>query len=255
MAKIRKENLLAYFERMLTERWAYEWGAAREGCVDCSGAFVFAYKRLGGLTIAHGSNSIFRQSIGKVGKEPKPGYAAFKCKPWTDEDASNSWYGTAPGNISHIGLVDESGKGVLNAKGTAYGFCRDKASGYQYFAPLTAVDYTQTEEKQMDMCYDAVCTGEKVRVRESPNGKIIGHLQRGEAVLVTDGSNGEWLRVQWKGDEGFVAGQYLQGKRKEENTEDEDKKDNEEKTNARTTLWDEEGNEVTLLGRWRIAQD
>ena len=30
---MRADRLIALFERMLSEHWAYEWGAAREGCV------------------------------------------------------------------------------------------------------------------------------------------------------------------------------------------------------------------------------
>lgn len=53
------EQLVAEFEVMLTEHWAYAWGAAKEGVVDCSGAFVYAMEQYG-LQIAHGSNSIYR---------------------------------------------------------------------------------------------------------------------------------------------------------------------------------------------------
>ena len=34
MGKIKVSALIAVFERMAREHWAYEWGAAREGCVD-----------------------------------------------------------------------------------------------------------------------------------------------------------------------------------------------------------------------------
>lgn len=247
MAKIKASALIELFEKMLSERWAYEWGAAREGCVDCSGAFVFAYRRLGGLTIAHGSNSIFRQSIGKVGKEPKPGYAAFKCKPWTDEDASNSWYGKAPGNISHIALVDASGQYVLNAKGTAYGFCRDKASGYQYFAPLVAVDYSEEVETPMDILYKARCTGDQVRVRDE-GGTVVGHINTGDVLPVVDDSNPEWIRVEWRGAVCKVSGKYL--------TRIGDNVTQTDDVPTKTTIVnDATGFRLTLDGVWHIEND
>lgn len=39
--------------------WAYVWGSAKAGAVDCSGAFVYAMKKYG-LSIFHGSNTIWR---------------------------------------------------------------------------------------------------------------------------------------------------------------------------------------------------
>lgn len=60
---IKLNELMELFERMEQEHWAYEWGAAQEGKVDCSGAFVWAYRQLSGPDIAHGSNSILRQSM------------------------------------------------------------------------------------------------------------------------------------------------------------------------------------------------
>ena len=44
---ITKSKILSLFKKMLEEHWSYEWGAAREGCVDCSGAFVYAYSKKG----------------------------------------------------------------------------------------------------------------------------------------------------------------------------------------------------------------
>lgn len=38
-------ELIALFNRMYTEHWAYKWGAAQTGCVDCAGAFVWAYRQ------------------------------------------------------------------------------------------------------------------------------------------------------------------------------------------------------------------
>ena len=37
-------KLIALFQRMYREHWAYKWGSASQGCVDCAGAFVWAYR-------------------------------------------------------------------------------------------------------------------------------------------------------------------------------------------------------------------
>ena len=43
MSKIPVNELISCFERMRDEHWDYCLNSAREGCVDCSGAFVWAY--------------------------------------------------------------------------------------------------------------------------------------------------------------------------------------------------------------------
>ena len=103
---IKASALINLFQRMLDERWAYELGAAREGCVDCSGAFVWAYKQLG-ATIEHGSNSIAHLRVGEyvTVSEAKPGYAVFKLRPWREDDSGNRWYNQQPGDCYHIGLM------------------------------------------------------------------------------------------------------------------------------------------------------
>ena len=58
------QDLIAEFQKMIG--WKYEWGAARTGTVDCSGAFVFAMKKYG-LSIYHGSNTIWRSYLTEQG--------------------------------------------------------------------------------------------------------------------------------------------------------------------------------------------
>ena len=132
---IRSDDLIALFRLMYAEKWKYEWGAARRGCVDCSGAFVYAFRQLGG-SIYHGSNTIARRHVGEMGKTPVPGYAAFRWK-----KADTAKYPDGRGDFYHIGLVDADGEHVLNAKGAKAGFCRDPLDGWHGFAPLKGVEY------------------------------------------------------------------------------------------------------------------
>lgn len=64
-AEVKASDFIREFQRMLG--WKYEWSAAREGCVDCSGAFTYAYKKLGG-NMVHGSNTMWRQYATEKGK-------------------------------------------------------------------------------------------------------------------------------------------------------------------------------------------
>ena len=128
-------GLIALFAQMYREHWAYKWGSAKRGEVDCSGAFVWAYRQFG-ESIYHGSNSIARYSCAGMGKEPKPGYAAFK---WRAKDTAK--YPDGRGDYYHIGLVAEDGAHVYEARGTKTGFTRSAVSSWQWFAPLADVEY------------------------------------------------------------------------------------------------------------------
>lgn len=216
--KIKVNDLINQFQIMLDEHWDYEWGAARKGCVDCSGAFVYAYEQLNGPSIAHGSNSIFHKycetpiSKDKIGDKNIVGNAAFKVRKWSDKYSSNSWYEKSPGDVYHIGLVDKSGKYVLNAKSTSAGFSLDPISSWQYFAPLSAVDYSEVNKTVIEQPYYAIVTTEKdpLKMRKEPNtnSAVITKIPKGELVLVNQEING-WAVVEYGGYSGYASLAYL----------------------------------------------
>ena len=249
---IKSKDLLDLFERMEREGWAYEWGAAQEGKVDCSGAFVWAYRQLGGPDIAHGSNSILRQSMTLLQpmSAARPGWAAVKIRAWTDAQKNNRWYGQEPGDGYHIGLVGWDGR-ILNAKGTATGFvASDPDEGWDGCAPLTDVTYDEGEEEDATMLYRATVTTEKdpLRVRQSPGtGRIIGHVPRGAGVEVLADKGDGWPRIRYNELVGYASGDYLTRV-----GEPDGETGGEGKT---TTLVNEDGISLTLVGRWSVAED
>lgn len=208
---IKKDDLIGCFETMLREHWAYEWGAAKSGLVDCSGAFVYAYKALGGPSIPHGSNSILRQSMTLPllpMSQAKPGYAAVKIR--QDGEEPDRYKGDGIGNAYHIGLVGRDGS-VLNAQSTATGFV-SSAAGWAGCAPLKAVDYSEEGEESMeDALYQAVVTTQStsLNLRDAPDGKKTGSLPRGATVDVLEESGGKWLRVSYEGKTGYASAAYL----------------------------------------------
>ena len=254
---IQRSELLDLFERMEREGWAYEWGAAQEGKVDCSGAFVWAYRQLGGPDIAHGSNSILRQSMAPLQpmSAARPGWAAVKIRAWTDAQANNRWYGQEPGDCYHIGLVGRDGR-ILNAKGTAAGFvASDPDEGWDGCAPLTDVTYDEGEEEDATMLYRATVTTEKdpLRVRQSPGtGRIIGHVPRGAGVEVLADKGDGWPRIRYNELVGYASGDYLTRVAEEETA---DAPEDEWELVDATTLVNEDGMSLTLVGRWSVAQD
>ena len=219
MSKIPVNELISCFERMRDEHWDYCLNSAREGCVDCSGAFVWAYKQFN-KTILHGSNSIARLSVGDLLpiSSARPGMAVVKVKDWTDDDDTNRWYDTNPGNVYHIGLVIQNGSemNVIEAKGERWGVVQSKLdSKWKFVAYLDDVDYTQKmEETIMEYKYTGSIrlTSGYVHLRSQPNitSKSIAKLYHGEPVEIGDSSQPNWYAIKDEsGNEGYVYSKYV----------------------------------------------
>lgn len=209
--KIKVSELIALFEKMYKEHWSYVWGAARKGCVDCSGAFVYAYKQFG-QSIYHGSNRIARKYVGDLKSidNAKAGWAAFKWK----KDGAPSDYTDGKGNFYHIGLVDRTCKMVLNAKGTNSGFCLDPIDTWDYVAPLKAVNYSEIIIENTvteTVLYKATVNtqGGSLNFRKSPNGTKIGTIPNGTIIDVINDNNSNWWKIQYGGKIGYVSTEYV----------------------------------------------
>ena len=219
---MRASDLIAEFERMYDEHWAYEWGAAREGCVDCSGAFVYAFKKYG-QSIYHGSNTIARKYI--VGElrpvsEAKPGWAVFKRR--FDDGEPDAYIGDGLGNVYHMGLCSRDGTRALNAKGKAYGFCSDPVDGFPFAAPLKGVEYDEEDSsgedsggsdaddrdpEQPNLARVATQSG-PLRLRESPKtGLTLTTMPKGSILEVL--GDGDWPKVRFAGLTGYASAEYL----------------------------------------------
>lgn len=245
MMGIKAAALIDVFERMAREHWSYEWGAAREGCVDCSGAFVYAFKALGGPAIAHGSNTIARQFCGELvpASEARPGYAMFK---WRENGEPERYEADGMDDFYHIGLKGRNGK-VLNAKGTAAGFVESPDSGWTYAAPLLAVDYGEdpNDMEQETVLYSAVvCTKEDpLTLRDFPEGTKIGKLPKGCTVNVFAERDG-WMQVRYGNLRGWASGKYL--------SKTSFKEEKVEGVTIQLVIRDEAGNEFRPVGGFTL---
>lgn len=254
------DRLLDLFERMESEHWAYEPGAAREGCVDCSGAFEWVFKELN-TYIEHGSNSIYHLRVGQVVPiaQAKSGYAVFKMRAWREEDRGNRWYGESPGDCYHIGLMGRHGK-VLNAQSVKTGFVASDAKGWAFAAPLNAVKYnTEGREKMFGNATVSVTSGYlNIREGASTAAKIIARAENGTRVNVIREAGGTgWVFGKLEnGVAGYMAGEYLvrddalsapSGQLSQGESQEED----EETTSLRRS----DGVYITLAGKWEIAED
>lgn len=216
--KIKVNLLIDLFEKMYNEHWSYIWGIAKKGCVDCSGAFVYAYKTLsdGKLSIYHGSNRIARKHVKELQTidHAKPGYIAFKWK----ENGAPITYTDNKGNYYHVGLVDKSGEYVLNAKSVTKGFCKDHIKDWDFVAELIDVDYSvglnsedsKNEKDANTKFFSYVDTKSgNLNLRIAPNGKKIGTIPRTVLVDVIDDSNPDWWYIKYDQLVGYASTDFL----------------------------------------------
>lgn len=250
---IKASALISLFQRMLDEHWAYEWGAAREGCVDCSGAFVWAYKQLG-ATIEHGSNSIAHLRVGEYVpvSEAKPGYVVFKMRAWRESDRGNQWFDQQPGDVYHIGLMGRNGK-VLNAQSTKTGFVASDASGWAFAAPLKDVIY-KGDGKMYGNATVSITSGYlNIREGASTRSKVIAKAENGARVnIIREAGDTGWVfGTLASGEAGYMSSKYL--------VEDAPESDNHVETGdpgeqTTTTLRRSDGVIIRLCGDWSIAE-
>lgn len=222
--------IISLFQMMYREHWSYIWGKAEKGCVDCSGAFVYAYRQFG-KTIAHGSNTIARKYI--TGKllpisEAKPGMAAFKARspgetgyelPGKFKPGGASYNGDL-NDYYHIGLVDEDLQWVLNAKGTQSGFCRDKLTkknGWDFVAYLKGVDYDNSAEEKGEIIMQEArvvlpsgASGSTVNMRKSASAsaQLIARVPVGSKVEVEE-NQAQWSKIKYERQSGWMMSGYL----------------------------------------------
>ena len=222
MSGIPVSGLISLFQRMQKEHWAYEWGVAKEGCVDCSGAFVWGYKQYG-KSIYQGSNRIARSYVAELLpiSAAKPGMAAFKARAPTESGYAlpaeykqgGKYYNGDLRDFHHIGLVDEDARYILNAQSTKTGFVRSSISqGWDCVAYLKAVDYgtiTKGDDGMQTMVVTAD-SGSTVNLRSRPgkNAPVLAKVPIGETVQALTISGG-WATIRRGGVTGYMMEQYL----------------------------------------------
>ena len=237
---IKVEDLINRFNQMLEEQWGYipntcgeKWTQGKQDAAtnkivrqfgqqwvghrvtDCSGAFVYAYTQQGSK-IYHGSNSIARKYVVELLPISKalPGMAAFKIrKPGDKYYALPSEYKNS-GDLNdyyHIGLVDASGKYVINAQSTQTGVVRSKINVWDCVARLKAVEYPETEKNMSINKYVYAPSGDSVYLRPKPstNAQYICKVPIGSQVEVIGTTSKGWSNVVYGEKSGFMMDQFL----------------------------------------------
>ena len=192
--------------------------------IDCSGLFVKMYRDQG-AKIYHGSNTIFREYCEETGKltsvdQLQIGMAVFKRKDWTDADKSNRWYGTDPGNLSHIGYVESVHPlRIIHAStGTMCVTTDDKIGKWAYWGKLKDVDYSGTPSPEPSPDPEPITVtkivfaenGKPVNLRYGPSldKKIMDEIPVGETVTLSQ-IKGGWSKVTWRKKTGWMMSSFL----------------------------------------------
>lgn len=245
---IKAEDLINIFNQMLAERWGYipntsgekwtqrEQDTATDEVVrkhgqqwvghrvaDCSGAFVYAYKKYG-LGIYHGSNRIARKYVEELLpiSQARPGMAAFKIRKPGDKyyDLPSEYKGTSDLNdYYHIGVVDTDGKHVINAQSTQTGVVKSNLDDWGCVAKLKAVEYQDgTEKEDQLMIYEQATVvlaagnkGSTVNMREGPGTDYVieKRVPVGQTVDILY-DQGKWCEILYQGKRGWMQSNYLE---------------------------------------------
>ena len=220
MAQVKASDLIPIFKQMEEEKWKYVAGARKQGEVDCSGAFYYAYKKLGSY-MYHGSNTMYRKYTTKKEKigniELKPGMAVFKLRSWTSSQSSNGWYKTDPGDMYHVGLYIGDGL-VVEAQGKKTGVVITKISTWHYAAELTDTIYDVQEEEATnqttgfsEICMGIVTTsGGFLNLRTGPalSYSRAAKANNGDALCIT-GSTLGWYEIDYNGKKLYASQEYV----------------------------------------------
>lgn len=229
MKTISKDEILALFERMQTEHWAYKPGAAEEGTVDCSGAFVYAYETKK-IDLYHGSNYMARNEAMQLLPitQAKPGMIAFKARepgesgyalPEKYRQGGKSYTGDVR-DYYHVGLVSRDGAHVLNAQSSETGFVSSALTtrnGWDYVGYGMHIDYGDEDttpqkegETTMEKATVTATSGSTVNMRVKPSvtATLVDRVPVGAQVDVVS-SGSEWSIVKHDGLTGYMMSRYL----------------------------------------------
>ncbi len=214
-------DLLDDFESMMG--WKYVMGSAEKGCVDCSGAFVYSFRKHG-ASIYHGSNRIARTEVVELlpMNRAQEGMAAFKLRePGNARYSLPSAYKTGGKHFNgdlndyyHIGLVGRDGQ-ILNAQSSRTGFVKSKASTWHCCGYLKQVNYGQEGLPMEEALYQTTVTapsGSTVNLRRASNksADVIEKVSIGTTVDVLE-EGSEWCKIRTTTNTGFMMARFLAG--------------------------------------------
>lgn len=210
--------VLKWFAKMLSEHWAYSWSGAEYGNVSCAGAWVFVYRQWG-LSLYHGSNTIWRRHTGRKGTlgamipEMAPGWAVFK---WRKDGEPEQYASDGQDDFYHMGcFVGPTAKhpegAVIEAKGTKWGVVETSINdGWSHAAEMVKVDYAATQEETGSTGVVMAESGSTVNMRASAStgSVILWRVPIGNTVDILGVVDG-WAKIRYSGQSGYMLERFL----------------------------------------------
>lgn len=221
LATVSASWLIEKFKYMVDNHWKYIASSAKEGAVDCSGAFMYWYREAGSY-MYNGSNTMWRSYAvekGKISeKMPVPGAAVFKHR--SDGKEPSRYQSDGQGNFYHVGLYLGNGK-VAEARGTRAGCVYSNLSEWTHWAKLKYTKYDVTEDidvisgKEPVTCLpikgQVVTSGGTLNIRKTANSlaTILEKVKNKDYLTIT-GVSTEWYAVTTaKGTKGYAMKKYI----------------------------------------------
>lgn len=222
MAQITQNQVKSDFEEIVG--WPYvSPGTNDERGIDCSGAWVRCYKKYG-LTIAHGSNTIYRKecsSVGTINSESDLKVGMMVFKNGFDNGEPDKYKGDGIGNMRHIGAVTQINPLVITHATSPiakqdFGYAKCMKNGWTHWGVGKRVNIlgsSSVEEGVVSMPEEDVkfiiFDDGGVRLRESPNktGKYMCTIPKGEIVTkISSKGNAPYFETRYdaKGLVGYI---------------------------------------------------
>lgn len=185
--------------------------------IDCSGAFVYAYRQFG-QSIYHGSNRIVRQYCNGVRRrsrdELEVGMAIFKSR--SDLSRMKAEYKVGgryyrpdlPDDYYHMGLVTSVNPlRIVNATPPRVRVNSD-LSAWCCAGYLNAVTYGTVEKNTATV---VAPSGSTVNLRSAPSLSAVVRVRvpLGETVEVLENTNALWSRVRYERYTGYMMSEFL----------------------------------------------
>ena len=218
--KMKASDLVAGFQQMLHEGWQYVPNAAREGEVDCSGAFVYWYNQ-SKVSVPHGSNSMYRTHSTEKGKimdlDLVPGMAVYR---WRDDgNEPEKFRSDGLGNFRHVGLYVGNGK-CIEAKDSKNGVVQSDISTWQYASKLKNTVYDLKDEVSSGSAtapMEGAVSGTvslssgtlNLRSKPSTSSSVLASIPNGARVEILQEGN-DWHQVAYAKRTGWVSAKYIQ---------------------------------------------
>ncbi len=167
--------------------WPYKTpGTNDKNGIDCSGAFVRAYKAQN-ASIYHGSNTIYRQYCGVKGiinnvSVLQPGVAVFKHR--TDGNEPDKYKNDGIGNMYHIGLVvSVSPLKIIHAT-TPVAKMDTTLGNWSYYGFLSDVNYASEPVPSVEKT--VIVTASSVNMRKTPAGEYMLRIPGGTTLSISN---------------------------------------------------------------------